>query len=311
MTIARSLTFLLFLLSSCFSTAIARDVVKLWPEAPPEWNPPTAAEADVTKGGDKNSPDYVIRLSNVSQPELYLYPSENATTTIVLCPGGGYSILAWNLEGTEVAEWLQQNGVNVALLKYRVPSRKDKQIWLPPVQDIQRAISLVRTGGAGPIQTERVGVLGFSAGGNATVYASTSTKRHYEPVDEHDKASFKPSFAVLVYPAYLDQSTTDKNNGMKVPKPAADAPFVLSDDLKITKDSPPMFFAHAFNDQYTCLGSLALFAELKKNNIPSALHVFSGGGHGFGTRPKGRQADVWLSLCKTWMNDNGWIPSAD
>lgn len=292
-------------------SSFAVDTVQLWPSEPPAWTVPTKPEADVTKPGtDKNSPDYVVRLSNIRKPELHLYPAENASTTVVVCPGGGYNILAWNLEGTEVATWLQSNGVNAVVLKYRVPSRQEKKIWMPAVQDIQRAIALVRSGAAGAVKSERVGVLGFSAGGNASARAATAKMRYYEAMDDSDEASFKPDFAVLVYPAYLDQYTVDKQNGKQVKKPAKEASFVLSDEIEITKDSPPMFFAHAFDDKYSCLGSMAMLAELKKHNIPSALHVFSGGGHGFGMRPKGRQADVWLSLCKAWMNDNGWISSA-
>ena len=281
------------------------DTVSLWTEKTPHWTAPQEAEADTStpdSGNVANRP--VIRLGNVSQPELHLFPAENSQTTIIVCPGGGYSILAWDLEGTEIAAWFQKNGVSAAVLKYRVPTRNEDQRWKPPVQDIQRAISLVRSGQAGKASSSRVGILGFSAGGNACAHAATATRRYYEPSDESDKASWKPDFAALVYPAYLLAKDAEKDRKVE-------NPLELASELKITKDSPPMFFAHAFDDRISCLGSVAMFAQLKKYEIPSALHVFSGGGHGFGGRQVGQQLDHWLPLCKAWLVDNGWAQSSD
>lgn len=267
-------------------------VVRLWPGQPPAWTPPQAAEVDTSgPNANKVAGRPLIRLGNVSTPELHLFPVEGARTTVIVCPGGGFSILAWDLEGTEIATWLQSNGVSAAVLKYRVPTRNEDPKWLPPVQDLQRSLAMVR-GGVGPITaTKNVGILGFSAGGHTATRGALATERLYDAVDDADKTSVRPDFAALIYTAYL----VDEQEPSK-----------LASDLQVTENTPPMFFAHAFDDVYSCLGSVALFAELKRNNIPSSLHVFSSGGHGFGARDTGEEKDQWLPLFNAWLGDRGF-----
>ncbi|MCC9601847.1 alpha/beta hydrolase [Stieleria sp. JC731] len=270
----------------------ADSVVNVWPNDPPAWNAPTAPEADQTKPDGRTVADkYVIRLGNVATPQLHVFPAKDSKTTVVICPGGGFSILAWDLEGTEIAAWLQSNGISAAVLKYRVPTNSEETKWLPPAQDLQRSVSLVRSGAIESLPTENIGVLGFSAGGHTVVRGTLETKRLYEEQDEHDKASLRPDFAALIYPAYL---TKDRNS------------IEMNEDLVVTKDTPPFFFAHAFDDPLTPLGSVGLFKELKANNIPSSLHVFSTGGHGFGGRDTGAEKDAWLPLLKSFLNDRGF-----
>jgi endo-1,4-beta-xylanase len=289
-------------LSSTFATAaLGQDnadstsvkTVEIWPGDPPEWTRPDAPERD-TSGPDSRTVagKRVVRLGNVSTPELHLYPAANAMATVIVSPGGGYNILAWDLEGTEIAEWFQQQGINAAVLKYRVPTRNESKAWQPPVQDIQRSLSLVRSGAIPELEAEHVGLLGFSAGGNATVRATLATDRLYEAIDQHDQVSIVPDFAILVYAAYL----TETRGGTE-----------LSDEYKVTENTPPMFFAHAFDDRLSCMGPVGLFAELKRNDIASSLHIFSAGGHGFGARDTGEEKDAWLPLCKAWLGDRGFI----
>ena len=287
----------------------AGDPIRLWSEETPPWTAPQEPEgfrSNPAGRGVAGKP--VKRLTNVSHPELHLFPAPNAETTIIICPGGGYSILAWDLEGTEVAAWLQSNGISCAVLKYRVPSRNEPKRWLPPVQDIQRSIALIRSGSIAELPAKNVGILGFSAGGNACAHAATAGERHYTQIDEKDNQSVRPDFAILAYPAYLLASDAKKKKGDKantdviVEKPDLQ----LAETIKVGKDSPPMFFAHAFDDRISCLGSIAMFSELKRYNIPSAIHIFSQGGHGFGRRPVGMQHDSWLTQCRSWMVDNGW-----
>ncbi len=246
------------------STATAVEVLRVWPGQPPAWNAPDQGEHDTSQPDSRLvAGKSVIRLGFVSQPELHIYrasPSHQSDTAVVICPGGGYSILAWDLEGTEIAQWLQGIGVTAAVLKYRVPTRNEEKKWLPPVQDIQRSISLIRSGAVKGFKPQRVGVLGFSAGGNASARAATAPKRLYSPVDDSDQASETPDFAVLVYPAWLVEE---------------DDPTKLIDDIQVTDDTPPMFFAHARDDRITCMGSVTLFAELQRRNIAAALHVFA------------------------------------
>lgn len=270
-------------------------IVRIWPDSPPAWNAPVEPEQDTTEAdGREVAGKRVIRLGNVSQPELHVYlPKENANDTAVLvCPGGGYSILAWDLEGTEIAQWLQGIGVTTAVVKYRVPTRSEENNWLTPVQDIQRSISMVRSGAIEGVQAQRIGVLGFSAGGNASARAALATKRHYAPIDKHDQASARPDFAVLVYPAWLIEK---------------ESPTELIDDLVVNESSPPMFFAHAADDRISCLSSVTLFRHLEQNGVPSSLHIFASGGHGFGARPADQPTDAWPELCATWMKTQGWL----
>ncbi|WP_372721609.1 alpha/beta hydrolase [Novipirellula sp.] len=278
------------------ATASPDAIVNVWPSEPPAWTPPSEAEKDTS---DENSRQvagkYVTRIGNVSTPQLYVYHPKadvKSDTAIVVCPGGGYSILAWDLEGTEIAEWLQEIGVTAVVLKYRVPTRSEDENWKPAVQDIQRAISMVRSGVVEGVSAKRVGVLGFSAGGNASARSATASKRYYDAIDDHDAANYVPDFAVLVYPAWLVEK---------------DDTSTLIDDIQVTEKTPPMFFAHARDDRISCLGSVTLFTELQKHGINAALHVFGSGGHGFGSRPNDQQTDAWPELLTLWMRDLKWI----
>lgn len=267
------------------ATLTANQVVSIWPDSPPQWDAPTEPEHD-TSGPDGGlvADKPVIRLGFVSNPELHVFrPQQQSAsdTAVVICPGGGYSILAWDLEGTEIAQWLQGIGVTAVVLKYRVPTRTSETKWLAPVQDIQRSVSLVRNGAIDGVAPKRVGVLGFSAGGNAAARAATADKRHYEAIDKIDHTSAMPDFAVLVYPAWL---VTDED------------PLKLIDDLHVNEKSPPMFFAHAADDRINCMSSVTLFNELKQNGVPCSLHIFASGGHGFGGRTAGKQTDAWRDL---------------
>lgn len=273
----------------------ADQVVAVWPAAPPAWNAPAEPERDTTPdGGRKQGGKSVIRLGNVRTPQLHVYRPkiDDTSTAVVICPGGGFSILAWDLEGTEIAEYFTSIGVTAIVLKYRVPTRNEDVRWKAPVQDVQRAIRMIRGGAVDGVKADRVGVLGFSAGGNTAAHAALVTEAMYESVDAIDDAKFLPDFAVLVYPAWL----VDENHAT-----------TLVDELVVTKDSPPMFFAHAFDDRISAMSSVTLFRELFENGVPSSLHVFNTGGHGFGGRPAGIPTDAWLGLCRDWMKSQGWL----
>jgi len=273
--------------------AKASQVIQLWPKEIPAWTPPTEQERDTS---DENSRlvagGRVIRIGNVSSPELHVYPAKKkgsstpAGGTVVIAPGGGYSILAWDLEGTEVAHWLQGIGVNAVVLKYRVPTRNEEESWKAPVQDIQRAVSTVRSGKIASVGKEMIGVLGFSAGGNASARALTAKERHYDAADEIDQFSHRPDFGVLVYPAWLASGEPNLE---------------LIDEIQVDQNTPPAFFAHAIDDRVDCMHSIALFAAMKQHGIPSSLHVFSAGGHGFGLRQAGIVTDHWPNLCESWL----------
>ena len=289
----------------------ADHVQNLWPGLPPGFKASEELERDTSTADSRPVADRpVIRLGHVQTPQLHVFRAEAATdssTAVVICPGGGYSILAWDLEGLEVAKWLQRIGVTAAVVKYRVPTRNESSSWLAPAQDIQRSIELLRSGQVPGVKADRVGVLGFSAGGNASVRVATATRSYYafDPenrerattTSDSDSSStpsdhVRPEFAILVYPAWLVRE---------------DEPMQLIDDVRVDETTPPMFFAHARNDRVSCMSSVTLFAELQKRDIPAALHVFADGGHGFGLRPVGLSHDQWPALCEAWMRDRGWL----
>ena len=257
----------------------------VWPGAVPGETGNIGAEKFVQK------PDAKVQLlTNVTKPTLTVYrPAKDKDTgaAVVICPGGGYSILAWDLEGTEVCDWLNANGITGIILKYRVPKRPDHKQQDPPLQDAQRAMSLVRSkAGEWGIDPKRIGMLGFSAGGNLTALACTHfDHRTYDTIDEIDKVSCRPDFGVLLYPAWLIQEGKE----------------VLSDDFPVNKLTPPLFLVHAGDDKISPANSVVMYLALKRAGVPAELHVYSSGGHGFGLRPTTQPCSTWPARCAEWM----------
>ncbi len=270
--------------------------IALWPDKPPGFQVESGPERDTTgPDGRPVAGKPVIRLGDVSKPQLHVYrpASDKANgTSVVICPGGGFNILAWDLEGTEVAEWFNSIGVTAAVLKYRVPTAKQEPNWLPPAQDAQRAVRIIRSQAeewnADP---RRVGLMGFSAGGRtAAMAALTTEERLYEPVDEADKNSPKPDFLALIYTAYL-----------------VDDAGKLKPEIAVTKDSPPTFFVHAYDDPVTPKSSVQLFLALKDAGVPAELHVYDAGGHGYGLRPTDMPITAWPQRCEDWLRGRGLL----
>jgi len=241
----------------------------------------------------------VQRLTNVSKPTLTIFRPEKAVENgpaVLIAPGGGYSILAWDLEGEEVARWLNTIGVTGIVLKYRVPRRPGQPGQGAPVgalQDAQRAMSLVRSKAKEwKLDPTRIGMLGFSAGGHLTVSTATSVdRRAYEAIDAVDQVSSRPDFLVLIYPAYL----------------TAPGGKELSPDLPITKETPPTFFAHAHDDPISPENSALMYLALKRAGVPSELHIYTSGGHGFGLRPSEHAASGWPQRCEAWLRSRGIV----
>lgn len=271
-------------------------ILTLWPESPPGFQVEDGPERD-TSGPDSRAVagKAVVRLGNVSTPQLHVFfPPEDKRngTSVVICPGGGYRILAWDLEGAEVAAWLNSLGVTAAVLKYRVPTADADPNWLPSTQDAQRAIRLVRSHAEEwKLTDDRIGVLGFSAGGRtAAMAAVTGEKSLYEPIDVIDEHSTRPDFAVLVYPAYL----VDENGALR-------------SDVTVTKDAPPAFLVHAFDDPVTPKCSVAYFLALKDAGVPAELHIYDRGGHGYGLRKTDQPVTQWPERCEDWMKARGLL----
>lgn len=270
-------------------------VIDLWPGVAPGEKGDIPAEAFEADRPNEKPP--VKRLGNVSKPTLTVYkPAKDANgTAIIVAPGGGYNILAWEHEGTQVCEWLNGLGVTAFLLKYRVPRRPDQPKNQPPVsalQDAQRAVGLVR-GRAKEfeIQADRIGMLGFSAGGHLTAWTFSSTeKRAYEQVDNEDKQSCRPDFAILIYPGGL-----------------VDQEKKLKPEIKVTKDTPPCFLAVSYNDDGPFTASVELTKALKESKVSTELHVYSSGGHGYGMKPSDKPYAGWPARCGEWMKEQGYL----
>jgi len=240
--------------------------------------------------------DNIIRLGNVSAPELAIYkPAADKANgaAVVICPGGGYNILAYNHEGTEVAEWLNTLGVTGIVLKYRVPVRKDRAARHDaPLEDVQRALGVVRhRAGEWGLDANRIGVLGFSAGGNLAALASTNyEKRTYEAIDEADKVSCRPDFSILIYPAYL----VDKQD-------------VLQKELAINDKTPPTFIAITQDDGVRVEGPLHYYLALTKAKVKAEMHIYPIGGHGYGLRPSKNDVSTWPARAGDWLKTIGML----
>jgi acetyl esterase/lipase len=273
-------------------------VVPLWPGTAPGDKGGIAQEQDQTKSSDDLvAGKRLIRLGNVSKPTLSVYqpPVDKRTgAAVVVCPGGGYQILAMDLEGTEVCEWLNSAGVTAVLLKYRVPKREGLEKHTAALQDAQRAIGLVRhRAGEWGIDPKKIGVLGFSAGGHLAALASNQCEpRSYATFDEADSTSCRPDFTVLIYPAYL----TVKEQGDRI------AP-----EFTLTTNTPPTFIAMAEDDPIRVETALFYAAGLKNVNVPFELHIYPTGGHGYGLRPSKDLVTTWPQRVSDWMRSRGLL----
>ncbi|MDD3256365.1 MAG: alpha/beta hydrolase [Parabacteroides sp.] len=267
---------------------------------------PKGAPGEQTKLIEKALPEggkvggaSVLRLSGVSDPTITIYPASDEVATgaaMVVCPGGGYEILAYDLEGDEICQWLNEIGVTAVLLKYRVPRRTGLEKHTAPLQDVQRAISLVRSKAEElNLDPQRIGVMGFSAGAHLAAMASTSyDKRTYPEVDAADKVSCKPDFCLLVYPAYLDGPN-----------------FTIAPELKVTAQTPPTMLVQTEDDKSYINSSLFYYYALKEAGVPATMHLYSKGGHGYGLRDTGNSVNEWPYRAEEWFMELGIIEPAE
>jgi len=274
----------------------------LWPAGAPGASTAKGPEQDTTTLQDRQVAGRpVIRIGNVSAPTITLYPakrSQNSGPTVVVFPGGSYRIIAIDLEGTEVCDWLNSIGVNCVLLKYRVPDSGPFPKSGAALQDAQRAIGIVRQRAAEwHLDPKRVGVLGFSAGGHLAAAVSTHyEQRLYAAVDAADQLSCRPDFAVIMYPGYLANS--EKN-------------FEFSPDIPVTPSTPPAFLVQAENDQVHVENVVEYFMALKRSGVPAELHIYAEGGHGYGLRPTEKPVTGWPKLASRWLHTIGVLQGPD
>ena len=276
--------------------------VRIWPSAVPDAQPFDKPEVSGTVVDAAGKPRLVagspwVYVDRVVQPTMTVYsPKGNSTgVAVVVFPGGGYNVLAIDLEGTEVCDWLTSRGITCVLLKYRVPCVKTGlyRDCLTALQDAQRTVGLVRFHAAKwQIDPHKIGVLGMSAGGHMVAAMSTRfNHRVYPTVDAADKESCRPDFAIALYPGHL---AVPANN------------FALNPDIRVTSLTPPTFLLHAEDDPVDPVeNSLVYYAALRKAGVPAEMHVYVKGGHAFGLRPTESPITRWPALVETWLGTIG------
>ena len=274
--------------------AIGHTQIPIWPGAAPNAQPVPGAETE-TDGA----------VTNVTRPTMTVYAPKGGNTgaAVVVFPGGGFQILAIDLEGTEICDWLTSKGITCVLLKYRVPSVP--YVWqcdcrphnlttsVPSLQDAQRTVRLVRTHAAEwHIDPHKIGVIGFSAGGYLVAEVSTNFKRRlYTPVDAVDKESSRPDFAAAIYPGHL---ATDHD--------------ALNPNVPVSRDTPPTFLLQAEDDDVDGVQqSLVYYKALKNADVPVEMHLYAHGGHAFGLRRTKLPISEWPQLVEIWLRTIGMI----
>lgn len=274
-------------------TALAESVlaqgtkIAVWPQGQvPDQKGQSAYKVQDTKGG-------IVRLTQVDIPELTFFPAagEGVRPAVLVCPGGGYHILAYNHEGVEVAEALNKIGFSAFVLKYRCPSQRDAALM-----DAQRALSLIRSrADEWKVDPKRLGIMGFSAGANLTCRVSTHHRyRAYAAVDAADAFSCRPDFALPIYPWMLVVGENKEKT----------LPLTLRGDFPVDETTPPAFIVQTEDDFAHVENALGYYAALKYAGVPAEMHIFPKGGHGYGMRPHGTDVDGWQNLAFTWLTRN-------
>lgn len=280
----------------------------IWAGAPPDALPFTKPESEEVL----NAPTDLVAgkpwtaVEQVSRPTMTVYSpkAKNTGVGLVVFPGGGYSVLAMDLEGTEVCDWLTSRGITCVLLKYRVPDsgpawHEDCHCNIHPkaptaLEDAQRTVGLVRMHAAEwHINPHKIGVIGFSAGGHLVADISTHfARRAYAPVDKADKVSCRPDFAIAVYPGHMRENTTKE--------------FDLNPEVRVTAETPPTFLLQAENDNVDGVKqSLVYYIALKGAGVPVEMHLYAQGGHAFGLRRTEFPITRWPQLVETWLGTIG------
>lgn len=283
-----TLSLFLFLVGTMSLLSQEKEIL-LFPNGAPGENVKLKQVDDAS--GNKVAGCPVLRVGNVSEPTLTFYPApveNNSGVTIIVNPGGGYNILAYNLEGTEICKRFNSYGVNCVLVKYRVPRREGLEKHVAPLQDVQRAIAYTRSHAKEwNINSDKIGVLGFSAGAHLSAVASTNySSRTYPRIDSYDDVSLRPDFTVLVYPAYLSADN-----------------FRISPELKVDSNTPPTILIQTQDDKSFIDSSLFYYYALKQANVPAAMHLYPSGGHGYGARNTGHTVNEWPHRVLSWLRD--------
>jgi acetyl esterase/lipase len=307
MKIKASIILLIFINAFMINSNAQTLTLKLWPDGIPGSKTDLSYVEKITITDGR-----ITRCEKVVTPDLTVFlpsPEKANGAAVLICPGGGYGVLAFDHEGNAIARWLNDNGIAGIILKYRLPSDQimiDKSIG--PLQDAQEAMRVIRRNAAEwKINPKKIGVIGFSAGGHL---ASTISTHYAEKVyDVKDNISAKPDFSLLIYPVIsLDTTITHRGtrNNLLGLKPDPKQVQRFSNELQINAETPPAFLVHSSDDKAVpAMNSIVYFRGLQKNNIPAELHIFQKGGHGYGLSPNGGTESSWPDLCIRWLKEMG------
>lgn len=299
---------LLFVVLSVFihSLSNAQITLPLWPAGKVP-NYQKTDEKEVVESTD------IVRVSLVQMPEMTVYSPAKKTATgqaVIICPGGGYARLAYDWEGTDVAKLLNAKGITAIVLKYRLPNAKSNVTpHLSPLMDAKRAMRLVRANAAKwNINKDNIGIMGFSAGGHlASTLATHFDTGEATAVDSVERQSSRPDFAVLVYPVISMSKPimhTGSRNNLIGEKPDSSLAKLYSNELQVTKQTPPTFLVHATDDTGVPVeNSLLFYQALKTNAVPVEMHIYPKGGHGFGLGVGKSYLESWTERLVEWMRE--------
>lgn len=297
-----------FVLLACFTvlSASAQEFIPLWPKG----------KMPNTKGLNLKDSIANERVYRVGTPGMYaFFPSaqENKGGAVIICPGGGYERLAYVISGTQLAKWFNTMGISAFVLNYRLPNSPDlKQRELGPLQDVQRAIRVVR-GNANKwgIKGDKIGVQGSSAGGHLAALAGTQSNDVSSIGDSLNAVSFRPDYMILVSPVINLGTYAHVGSRKNLLGENASAALIeqYSLETQVSSSTPPAFLVHAFNDKaVSARNSLLFYGALLEKGVPASLHVFPQGGHAIALRNNPGSTEAWTSLCEAWMFEMGIIP---
>ena len=289
---SRELQLLFCIFVGSVSLVRAEEALDVWPGLAPSETTRLVGEKMPARRGE-NPP--ITRLVNITRPTMTVHkPAQPNGTAAIILPGGGFAKVVPDLEGTEAADWLNRHGVTAFVLSYRTTADNKTPGWVKPLADAQRALSLIRSqADRWGIQKGRLGIVGFSAGGQVTArLLSGGEQKTYDQIDAADQVSHRPDFAILVYPWNMYDAKQD----------------ALIEGIQVPRDCPPTFLVHTHDDRSSSLGAVLFYAGLKKHNIAAELHVYGNGGHGYGLRPRpDSEISTWPSHAAHWLGTQGLL----
>ena len=261
----------------------------LWPDLAPGETSDSTGETQPPREGE-NPP--ITRLVNIKKPAMDIFlPKKSNGVGVLIIPGGGFAKVVPDKEGSEAAEWLNTLGITAFVLRHRTSEGKpaDEPLWLRPLQDAERSMRIIRKRShEWNLDSDQIGVLGFSAGGqiSSVLITETGDEKRYESLDDTDEESFLPNFALLIYP----WRTLDDSGSALIP------------EIRISEKTPPSFIVHTHDDRSSSEGSALLYIGMKRHGVPAELHIYQDGGHGYGMRPvEGSDIGSWIDRATDWL----------